>query len=250
MAQITKDVEYIRNFIGKIEDMSSEHLAIETPLWPRDALEMYSLLNLQLLDTQNNKAHAEAYAKYYSPQRGGPQGDYRENMRDKINNVIDCLRKFPQSKRAVLTVPKAQWDHTKDAEAKCLRELHFYLEKNQQGEKVLCCSGFMRAQASMIFPKNIHLIGLSRWFSCFLFFCLVSFLLFFLFSTLLFSFFCLKCLPPSLPYFISSFLSFLFLSILHFFLPLLGTLMNHIAEQLGLKTGSYLHFVTTLTYDR
>jgi hypothetical protein len=65
--------------------------------------------------------------------------------------------------------------------AKCLRELHFYLDHPldapragamasgtggtgataSDADRLLCCTGFMRAQAVSIFPKNIHFIGKS-----------------------------------------------------------------------------------------
>jgi thymidylate synthase len=80
-------------------------------------------------------------------------------MAEKINNVISSLRQFPGSKRAVITIPyssepSSKADHTNDEQAKCLRELHFYIEDER-----LHCTGFMRAQAAIIFPKNIHYIG-------------------------------------------------------------------------------------------
>jgi len=38
---------------------------------------------------------------FLEKERGGEQGDYRDGMPAKIANVIDCLRAFPHSKRAV-----------------------------------------------------------------------------------------------------------------------------------------------------
>ncbi len=77
-------------------------------------------------------------------------------MAAKIDNVVDCLTRFPQSKRAVIAIsnaPAAQ--HASDADAKCVRELHLYLDEAG------CLSGtvLFRAQAVALFPKNIHMIG-------------------------------------------------------------------------------------------
>ena len=35
------------------------------------------------------------------PERGGGQGDYRQGIRAKISNAIECLKTEPLSKRAV-----------------------------------------------------------------------------------------------------------------------------------------------------
>jgi hypothetical protein len=45
-------------------------------------------------------------------------GDYREGLQAKIDNVVDCLTKFPESKRAVITIPNGTTtpDHRNDAE--------------------------------------------------------------------------------------------------------------------------------------
>jgi len=124
-------------------------------------LEFYTRLNLGLPITDEEKV------KFKSAARGGGQGDYREGIQKKIANVVDCLKRFPKSKRAVLTIPFSAYgsmnaNHTNDDEAKCLRELHFYLENNiesKDSNQILFCTGFMRAQAASIFPKNIHYIG-------------------------------------------------------------------------------------------
>jgi len=106
-------------------------------------------------------------------------------MTAKIDNVVDCLRRFPQSKRAVVSIPPNDHrrpDHTDDGNAKCMREIHLYLdddddggeddageesEENDEGErrrrkkrkKVLNGTVLMRAQAAEIFPKNVHFVG-------------------------------------------------------------------------------------------
>jgi thymidylate synthase len=131
-----------------------------------DALEFYSKYNLQQLDLERNPRDKELHSRFYTPARGGGQGDYRLAITEKIANVVSALTAFPQSKRAVLPIPhtarpSSTADHTETDEAKCLRELHFYLEDAEEGSgtKRLCATGFMRAQAASIFPKNIHFIG-------------------------------------------------------------------------------------------
>jgi hypothetical protein len=142
------------NFIGTISTLTLASATLETALFPQAALAYYSALNLGEIDAAN-PAHAALTAEWYSPARGGPQGDYREGMPAKLANVVDALRRFPRSKRAVLTVPQRNASHEVDADAKCLRELHFW--EGEDGR--LHCSGFMRAQACSIFPKNIHFIA-------------------------------------------------------------------------------------------
>lgn len=148
--------ECTRNFAGTIDNMRSEVLVVPTDLFDKGSLEFYSKHNLDLISPKTNP---DDYEKYYSESRGGEQGDYRDGIQAKVANVVDCLQKFPGSKRAVLSVPHSSAgtktaDHTATGEAKCLRELHFYIEGRH-----LHCSGFMRAQAVSIFPKNIHFIG-------------------------------------------------------------------------------------------
>lgn len=136
----------VRNFV-QVLDMSD--YLVETELFPLPVLEAYSALNLE-------KEITEAQQQYSSERRGGAQGNYREGMRQKIANVVDCLTKFPQSKRAVITVCNQPMpDHSNDEEAKCLRELHLYRDDNDQ----LSGTVLFRAQAASLFPKNIHFIG-------------------------------------------------------------------------------------------
>lgn len=157
----------VRNYIGQIEDMSEASLTVETELFPADSLTFYTRYNLNTLDL-SNPADAELHAKFYNPARGGGQGDYRVGIQEKIDNVVDCLTKFPASKRAVITVPSRSIDHTVDEDAKCLRELHFYLEPAPASDACgagaaaaapaggsgaaapmrLSCTGMMRAQVS------------------------------------------------------------------------------------------------------
>lgn len=146
MCRLTAGQKTVRNLHL---DIWLEPWLVETPLFPREALEAYSAWNLE------HDIPAAIREKYFSAHRGGSQGDYRDGMRAKINNVVDCLTHYPQSKRAVITIPnEASPPHRDDAAAKCMREVHFYLEGNSVGATVL-----FRAQAAEIFPKNIHFIG-------------------------------------------------------------------------------------------
>ena len=154
LADMEKSVP-THNYIGTIAELTLPAATLETELFPRAALEYYSALNLGEIDAANPQ-HAALTAAWYSPARGGPQGDYREGMPAKVANVVDALRRFPRTKRAVLTVPQRNVSHEVDADAKCLRELHFW---EGEGDGRLHCSGFMRAQACSIFPKNIHFIA-------------------------------------------------------------------------------------------
>ena len=150
----------VRNFVGTISQMDAAVLEVPTALFPRDALRFYTRFNLDELSADSAE-DAAAAAVWYSAARGGGQGDYRAGLRAKLDNVVAALAAFPRSKRAVLTVPSAvDAAHSDDAAAKCLRELHFYIEGGEGGApRTLCCTGFMRAQAASIFPKNIHFIG-------------------------------------------------------------------------------------------
>lgn len=168
MLSLTSSHGLVRNFVGVISDMSASALIVPTPLFPADALEFYSRFNLCQLDAEGNAHDKQLYDKFYTPARGGGQGDYRVGIKEKLENVIDCLRKFPNSKRAVLPIPHStagsmHADHTDTDEAKCLRELHFHLDADPTAApgapRRLCCTGLMRAQAASIFPKNIHFIG-------------------------------------------------------------------------------------------
>lgn len=155
-----KGDDSFRNFVGTIRNMEEKKLAIDTELFSADVLDFYTKHNLDLISDQT---HHDLYQKHYNAARGGAQGDYRDGIQEKINNIAECLTKFPGSKRAVLTVPYSTEgsktaDHTDDGQAKCLRELHFHLTNDHTG-KHLHASGFMRAQAATIFPKNIHYIG-------------------------------------------------------------------------------------------
>ena len=146
MCRLTANQKMVRNLHL---DIMLDPWLVETDLFPQEALEAYSAWNLEL------DIPAALREKYFSAHRGGSQGDYRDGMRAKIDNVVDCLTHYPGSKRAVIIIPnEACPSHRDDAAAKCMREVHFYLEENRVDATVL-----FRAQAAEIFPKNIHFIG-------------------------------------------------------------------------------------------
>jgi hypothetical protein len=151
----------IRNFSRRIA--MNRGYVVETDLFPLEALEAYSTYNMgqPISDAQR--------ITYFSEHRGGSQGDYLDGIQQKISNVVDCLTRFPFSKRAVITVPNNSYaPHTSDADAKCLREVHFYLDKDDNSQAnadsknkkfILNATVLMRAQAAEIFPKNVHFLG-------------------------------------------------------------------------------------------
>lgn len=144
----------VRNFCRRI-NMSHGAFLVETELFPKEALIAYSAYNL------GQPVSQEQHDTYFSAHRGGSQGDYRKGIQEKITNIDDCLTKFPSSKRAVLTIPnKSNGLHTSDEDAKCLREVHFYLDSSVLNVMTLNATVLMRAQAAEIFPKNIHFIGM------------------------------------------------------------------------------------------
>lgn len=136
----------VRNFAETL-DMSD--FVLETELFPRAALEAYSAWNME-------QAVADEQRQHMNAERGGPQGDYRPGMAKKMANVVECLTQFPRSKRAVISIsnnPMAS--HRDDSDAKCVRELHLYLDDGGQLSGTL----LLRAQAVSLFPKNIHMVG-------------------------------------------------------------------------------------------
>ena len=140
----------VRNFVGVIQDFSIEASTVETELFPKGALEYYTKKNMGWEYTQ------EEYDAWQLAERGGAQGDYREGITAKIQNVIDCLRTEPLSKRAIIPIPFATEPSSnvnwKDqGQNKCCRELHLYLEDGK-----LKCTGIVRMQNANIFVKNIH----------------------------------------------------------------------------------------------
>ena len=145
------DKEFVvRNFVGVIQDISIEASTVETDLFPKGALEYYTKKNMGWEYSQ------EEYDQWQLAERGGAQGDYREGMPAKIQNVIDCLKTEPLSKRAIIPIPfvgegSETVDWTNQGQTKCCRELHFYLEDGK-----LKCTGIVRMQNANIFVKNIH----------------------------------------------------------------------------------------------
>ncbi|KAJ1633409.1 hypothetical protein T492DRAFT_981782 [Pavlovales sp. CCMP2436] len=155
----------VRNFVGVIDSMELDHLVCETELFPADALDFYTHLNLggAVPTPPDVLARMDVLrGKYYAFTRGGSQGDYRAGMAAKVDDVVDCLRSHPGSKRALLCVPYSsgrqshEVQHSDTDEAKCLREIHFFIDAS---DGRVHATGFMRAQAAVIFPKNIHMIG-------------------------------------------------------------------------------------------
>lgn len=126
--------------MGVIQDVSIAASTVVTDLFPKGALEYYTKKNMGWDYTQDE------YDTWQIAERGGAQGDYREGMKEKIANVIDCLQTEPLSKRAVIPIPFATQpsstiDWTDQGQNKCCRELHFYLEDGK-----LKCTGIVRMQ--------------------------------------------------------------------------------------------------------
>ena len=141
----------INDFVGKIEYFDEENAIIETDLFDIDSLRYYAKKNCGLEVTEKEK---ELFETEY---RGGSQGDYSSEMEQKINNVVDSLVKFPDTKRAVVMMNNQWWFHDDTDEAKCLREIHFRLERDATHYK-LCSTGIFRAQAVDIMPKNFYFV--------------------------------------------------------------------------------------------
>lgn len=136
----------VRNYV---QDLDMRDYLVETELFAEEVLVAYSAFNME-------KSLSDEQMQFMNENRGGAQGNYRDGMARKIANVVDCLTKFPQSKRAIITVcNEPMHDHSSDSDAKCVRELQFYLDDNGK----LSGTAFLRAQAAFLFPKNIHMIG-------------------------------------------------------------------------------------------
>ncbi len=92
--------------------------------------------------------------------RGGSQGDYSIEMSEKIDNVVESLVNFPDTKRAVIMMNNEWWKHQDTDEAKCCRELHFRLTSSEINNTKwkLSCTGIFRAQAVDIMPKNFYFV--------------------------------------------------------------------------------------------
>ena len=145
MVEATRDGD-VRNYV-QLLDLSD--FVVVTDLFPLDVLETYTALNMGLEVSDERRA-------LVNPERGGPQGDYSDGMPDKIANVVDCLTRFPNSKRASITIcNNAVVSHENDADAKCVREIQLYLDP----EGKLSGTLYLRAQSATLFPKNLHMVG-------------------------------------------------------------------------------------------
>ncbi len=143
----------VNNFVGVIHNFTKENATIETDLFDIETLDYYARKNCGFEVTQ------EEQDKYETEYRGGLQGDYSSEMNDKISNVVDSLIKYPQSKRSVIMMNNTWWMHDDTDEAKCCRELHFYLSRDEESQSFsLNCSGIFRAQAVDIMPKNFFFV--------------------------------------------------------------------------------------------
>jgi hypothetical protein len=138
----------VHNFVATIREMGPSNYTLETELFPLPALEAYARYNL-------GGPFPADFAHWCTLDRGGPQGDYREGMLEKIDSVVETLGAYPGSKRAALTVPGVSIPHHAFGPAwKCLREVYFRVEDGR-----LHATGVMRSQALSIFPKNAFMIG-------------------------------------------------------------------------------------------
>lgn len=145
LQELTRNSQLIYNFTALV---AMNDYTITTELFDQATLEAYSAYNLGLpLSPQQQSL--------FSEERGGPQGDYRSLMQEKITNVVDCLTRYPHSKRALITIaPDPCAPHYRTDLAKCLREIYFRCDQG-----LLHASCVFRAQAVSIFPKNLHFIG-------------------------------------------------------------------------------------------
>jgi len=147
-----EDQEPLRNVLITIYDMQRDKLVVENEMFSRNVLESYTDMNLGKTMFYRDGTH--------SLDRGGDLGYYADGMKEKIETLLKSLRDRPFSKRSLLTIPpfhkgSVNQRPERDDDAKCLRELHFYVN----GDRELMCTGIMRAQVSMLFPKNVHMIG-------------------------------------------------------------------------------------------
>jgi len=142
------------DFVGVIDLFTEENALIETDLFDEESLKYYGKKNCGMEVSDKEK---ELFENEY---RGGSQGDYSIEMSEKIENVVQSLVNFPNSKRAVIMMNNNWWSHEDTDEAKCCRELHFRLAPVQSDDNKmkLSCTGFFRAQAVDIMPKNFYFV--------------------------------------------------------------------------------------------
>ena len=142
------------DFVGVIDTFTEKNALIITELFDEQALKYYGKKNCGMEVSEEEKK------LYETEYRGGSQGDYSAEMNEKIDNVVESLLNFPNTKRAVIMMNNKWWYHNDTDEAKCCRELHFRLIPSQKKntEWKLCCTGFFRAQAVDIMPKNFYFV--------------------------------------------------------------------------------------------
>ena len=142
------------DFVGVIGSFTAENALVQTELFDEQALKYYGKKNCGMEVSEKEKK------LFDTEYRGGSQGDYSTEMDDKIDNVVESLVSFPETKRAVIMMNNNWWNHYDTDEAKCCRELHFRLTpseiKNTQWK--ISCTGFFRAQAVDIMPKNFYFV--------------------------------------------------------------------------------------------
>jgi len=144
----TSTEKVIINYTATIPNFGKVDPVITNSVFPdKDILEAYSYYNLGL---RSKKVVEWAL----TPERGGYQGYYANLIEDKIDNVVECLDLFPNSKRAVISFPNYEIiDHKMTPSQKCMREVYFNTVNNRLNVAVT-----MRAQAVEIFPKNFHFV--------------------------------------------------------------------------------------------
>ena len=153
MQKYAEELAPTYNFSGVIETFNKENATILTDLFDLETLDYYARKNCGF---EVSKKEVEKYETEY---RGGLQGDYSSEMDSKIKNVVDSLISYPDTKRAVVMMNNGWWSHDDTDEAKCCRELHFFLTKNTKNKtNLLNCTGIFRAQAVDIMPKNFYFV--------------------------------------------------------------------------------------------
>ena len=153
MQDSAKKLAPTNNFTGIIQEFNKENATILTDLFDLDTLDYYARKNCGFQVTKDE------VKKYETEYRGGLQGDYSSDMDSKIENIVESLINFPASKRAVVMMNNKWWSHDDTDEAKCCRELHFYLSKSKYDNTMLLnCTGIFRAQAVDIMHKNFFFV--------------------------------------------------------------------------------------------
>ena len=153
MQNSAKKIAPTNNFTGIIDEFNKENATILSDLFDLETLDYYARKNCGFPVTKDE------VEKYETEYRGGLQGDYSSDMDSKIKNIVDSLINYTASKRAVVMMNNKWWTHDDTDEAKCCRELHFYLSTSKDGNSMLLnCTGIFRAQAVDIMPKNFFFV--------------------------------------------------------------------------------------------